>query len=99
MEMQERSAAMPDYVWKAMFVLAGFVLLGLVYDVLKGTGKKLLRGLLHALAGLAGLLTANTLGSLIGVGLGVNPVTGLVAAALGLPGVGLMFALRYLLFA
>lgn len=99
MEIRERSAAMPDYVLKAMFVLAGFVLLWLVYDLLKGTEKKLFRGFLHAMAGLAGLLTANTLGSLVGVGLGVNLVTCLVSAALGLPGVGLMFGLRYLVFA
>ena len=89
---------MPDYVLKAMFVVTGLVLLWQAAELLRRPGRKFFRFCLHALSGLAGLLTANTLGTLLGVGLGVNAVTCLVSALLGLPGVGLMYGLRYLVF-
>lgn len=89
---------MPDYVLKALFVLCGLMLLALAGELAERTLRRGLRAALHGLSGLAGLLTANTLGSLVGVGLGVNFVTCAVAALLGLPGVGLLFGLRYLVF-
>ena len=88
---------MPDYVLKAMFVVTGLLLLGQVGQLLRLPMKKFFRFCLHALSGLAGLLTANTLGSLLGLGLGVNAVTCLVSALLGLPGVGLLYGLRWLI--
>ncbi len=89
---------MPDPVLKAMFVVTGLLLLWQTAALLRQPMKKFSRFCLHALSGLTGLLTANTLGTLLGLGLGVNAVTCLVSALLGLPGVGLMYGLRYLIF-
>lgn len=88
---------MPDYVLKAMFVVTGVLLLTQAAELLRQPMKKFFRFCLHALSGFAGLLTANTLGSLLGLSLGVNAVTCLVAALLGLPGVGLLYGLRWLI--
>lgn len=90
---------MPDYVLKALFVLSGILLVSMAAELLRRPMGFWSRAGLHALSGLAGLLTANTLGALVGVGLGVNGITCLVSAVLGLPGVGLLYGLRYLIFA
>lgn len=88
---------MPDYILKALFVVTGLLLLRQAWGLLRGTGNPLGRAGLHAVMGLAGLLTANALGSAFGLGLGLNGLTLPVSAALGVPGVGLLWAVQYLL--
>lgn len=88
---------MPDYVLKALFVLTGLLLLGQLWALLRRTADPLGRTALHALAGLTGLLAANGVGSAFGLGLGLNSLTVPVSAALGVPGVGLLWAIQYLL--
>lgn len=89
---------MLDFIWKALFCFLGLYLLGQMGELLRRPMKGIFRFLLQGASGLAGLLTANTLGSLAGLGLGVNALTCLVSVLLGLPGVGLLYALRYLVF-
>ena len=88
---------MPDYVLQALFVVTGLLLLRQVWGLLRGTKNPLGRAGLHAVMGLAGLLTANGVGAAFGLGLGLNGLTVPVSAALGVPGVGLLWAVQYLL--
>ncbi len=90
---------MPDYIFKALFCFLGLFLLAQLGALLRRPMKGVFRFLLQGASGLAGLLTVNTLGSLAGLGLGVNLITCLVSGLLGLPGVGLLYGLRYLVFA
>ena len=85
---------MPDYVCRALFVLTGLMLLYLLTTILMRTKRTAVRALLHAVMGLASLLTANTVGGLFGAKLGLNALTLPVCAALGVPGTALLWALR-----
>ena len=85
---------MPDYVLRALFVLSGLMLLYLLTSLLRRTRRPAVRALLHAVMGLVSLLTANTVGALFGVKLGLNAMTLPVCAALGVPGTALLWALR-----
>ena len=60
---------------------------------LKWVGRLLVNGLLGGVL----LVIVNLLGSLIQIRVGINLVTALVAGFLGVPGVGLMLALQWLL--
>ena len=86
---------MSDPVMKALFVTLGFVLLYQLSTLLPCAARPLPRLLLHAAMGLCALLIANTVGGLFGLGLGLNALTLPVSAALGIPGVALLWALRY----
>ncbi len=85
----------PDYVLNALFVLVGLLLTRQLLFLLRRCRHPVPRFLLHAVMGLCLLLTANTLGGLFGLGLGLNAVTLPVSAGLGAPGVALLWALRY----
>jgi len=87
---------MPDFVMNALFVFTGLMLIYELMSLLPAAAPPL-RAVLHAVSGLCALLTANVLGSLFGLGLGLNALTLPVSAALGVPGVGLLWALRYFL--
>ena len=87
---------MPVYVLNALFWLAGLLLICQLYPLLPRV-RFLPRLLIHAVTGLAGLLMANVLGAQFGLGLGLNAITLPVGAGLGVPGVALLWALRYLL--
>ena len=87
----------PDYVIKTLFVGTGLLTLRLVWGLMRRTEDWLPRAGLHALMGLTALLTANCVGALFGVGVGLNRLTLPVSALLGVPGVGLLWAVRYLL--
>lgn len=54
----------------------------------------LLRLLLRCAAGLGAIWLFNLAGGLIGVQVGLNPLTGLAVGLLGLPGVGLLLLLQ-----
>lgn len=86
---------MPDYILKALFMVAGLGLLRTLAEILPYTRHPLGRFSIHGTAGLAALLMANTIGGLFGVGLGLNAVTLPVSAGMGVPGVALMWFLRY----
>lgn len=88
---------MPAYVWKALFVFVGAVLIWELARLLPAAGRPAPRALLQAVMGLVCLLTGNALGAPFGLGLGLNALTLPVSAGLGAPGVVLMWALRYLL--
>lgn len=87
---------MPDYFIKALFVFTGFLLLHRLATLLPHS-RPAGRYILHAVMGISGLLVLNTVGGLFGLNLGLNAVTLPVAAGLGLPGVGALWILRYLL--
>ncbi|MCD7769171.1 MAG: pro-sigmaK processing inhibitor BofA family protein [Oscillospiraceae bacterium] len=88
---------MPDYILNALFVTCGLMLLVRLAELIRRAARPLLRLGLHALAGLILLLIGNTVGSLFGLGLGLNGLTISVSAILGAPGVALLWALRYIL--
>ena len=88
---------MPVYVLKALFVTAGAWLIRSARDLAGETARPWARWALHALAGLAALLTGNALGELKGLGVGLNGLTAGVSALLGAPGVALLWAVKYLL--
>ncbi len=88
---------MPEYLLKALFVVTGLLLAWQLYGLLGAAKWWLPRGLAHGAMGLAVLLTANAVGQLVGLGVGLNGFTVPVSAALGVPGVGLLWAVKYLL--
>lgn len=88
---------LPDYVLNALFVITGLMLLKQLYALLTVAQRRGTRAVLHAVGGLAALFTANTLGSLAGVGIGLNELTLPVSAVLGVPGVALLWGVKYLL--
>lgn len=53
--------------------------------------------IVNAVIGGAMLLVVNLVGGLWGITIGINPITALVAGLLGIPGVILLLALRFLL--
>lgn len=88
---------MPEYFCKALFVVTGLGLILLAYDLVRRVKSWPGRACLHAMMGLAALFTANTLGELLGLGVGLNGLTLPVSAVLGVPGVGLLWAVKYFL--
>lgn len=92
----ERSLIVPDSFIKALFVFTGFLLIHRLTALLPHAHPAG-RYFLHAVMGLSGLLILNTIGGLFGLNLGLNAVTLPIAAGLGLPGVGALWILRYLL--
>ena len=84
---------MPVYVLKALFVTTGLALIRRCAALSAETEKRPLRALLQAAAGLAALFAAN----MAGLGVGLNGLTLPVAAVLGVPGVCLLWAVKYLL--
>ena len=87
----------PDYVLQALFVAVGLLVLALACGMMKKTKNWLPRAGLHGVMGLTALLCANCVGALFGLGVGLNRLTVPVSALLGVPGVGLIWAVRYLL--
>lgn len=53
--------------------------------------------IVNTVIGGAMLLIANLIGGIWGIYIGINPITALVAGLLGIPGVVLLIALRFLL--
>ena len=88
---------LPDYVLNALFVMTGLLLLNQIYALLPAARRRGTRAVLHGVGGMAALFTANTLGSLAGVGIGLNEFTLPVSAVLGVPGVALLWGIKYLL--
>lgn len=87
----------PDYVLQALFVGLGALVLWLAHGMMQKTEGWLPRAGLHAVMGLTALLCANCVGTLSGLEVGLNRLTLPVSALLGVPGVGLLWTVRYLL--
>lgn len=87
----------PDHILKALFVGVGLLILWLACRIMSRTDDWLPRAGLHAVMGLTALLAANCVGALFDLGVGLNRLTLHVSALLGVPGVGLLWAVRYLL--
>ena len=87
---------MPDYIARALFVVTGLLLQRQLIKLLPHLRHPAARFPAHAVMGLSALLTANTVGSLFGAGIGLNAVTLPVSAVLGIPGVLLMWIIRFL---
>ncbi len=88
---------MPDYMIKALFVFTGLLLIRELWTLAPAAGGPGRRAALHAVMGLCALLTSNAVGRLFGAGLGLNALTLPVSAGLGVPGVVVLWAIRYLL--
>ncbi len=86
---------MPEYVWKALTVLTGLVLVGVIVSVLQTLQNRLGRFVLHGIAGVTSLITANTVAAVFGGGVAVNAASLAASGLLGIPGVGLLYVLRY----
>ena len=84
-------------IFQGMFMTVGCGLLWRLGWLLRHTERRGVRAVLHGLMGLAALLMGNAAGSLFGLGLGLNGFTLPVSAVLGVPGVALMWAVRYLI--
>jgi inhibitor of the pro-sigma K processing machinery len=59
--------------------------------------KLIVRLVINGIIGAAALIVFNVFGSYIGVTIGVNPVTALIAGFLGIPGVLLMIFVKIFL--
>lgn len=74
-------------------VLCGIVILFKVF----GTPIRLaLKLALNTLLGFAELIVLNFLGSLVGIGIGINLANALITAILGIPGVIFLFLIKVL---
>lgn len=80
----------------AAWCLAGLLLCAALL-VLRRPAARLLRLVLRSSVGLAALALFSQVGQLIGVHLGVNLVNALVLGFLGLPGLGLLLMLQWVL--
>ena len=78
------------------FVIAGIVIFLSVTIFLRPIGC-LLRLLVNAIGGFVMLFALNYLGQFIGISLGLNWFNALIVGILGLPGVGLLLILQWLL--
>ncbi len=84
-------------VLKALLVTLGLALLYQLSVLLPCAKTHLSRFVVHAVMGLCSLLIANAVGSLFGLGLGLNAFTVPVSVGLGLPGTALLWVIRYIL--
>ena len=88
---------LPEDVCKALCVGVGVVFIWQAGSLAARVKSKKARAVLHAAAGLTALFAGDLMGSLWGVGVGRGALTMGVSAVLGVPGVGLLWAVKYLL--
>lgn len=82
--------------WRTIIAYAfGILLLYVTVRLLAGPMRFTARLAFHTLVGAVLLLTFNLVGGYFGQTLPLNPVTTLVAGVLGVPGVALLVALRF----
>jgi len=75
----------------------GIILLYLAGWVLLVPLKYLLRLIFNGILGGISLILINIFGGLIGIHIGVNPITALISGMLGIPGISLLLILQYYL--
>ncbi len=88
---------MPVEVSTIIAVVIGIVLFVLLLKLLRKPLKWVWKLLLNAVSGYIGLFFLNLLGGLVGLSLDLNLVNAIVVGILGLPGVGLLLVIKYLL--
>jgi inhibitor of the pro-sigma K processing machinery len=82
----------------AVGIVAGvLLLLLLVLKIFTAPIKILFKLILNTILGFFALILINVFGAMIGVTIGVNLVNALVIGCLGVPGVGLLLLLRWLM--
>ena len=86
---------MEAFVWTCLIGLGALLCWGLV-RLLKTPIRLALKLLLHALAGFVGLGLFNLIGGPAGLSLGLNWINALVTGVLGLPGLGLLVLIKYI---
>lgn len=86
-----------EHIFKGLFMTVGCGLIWRLVWLLRHAQRGGVRAVLHGILGLAALLMGNTMGALAGMGMGLNWFTVPVSAVLGVPGVALMWCVRYLL--
>ncbi len=79
-------------------IVAGILLLMmLVLKIFTAPIRMLFKLILNTILGFFALIMINFFGSMIGVTIGVNFVNALIVGCLGVPGVGLLLLLRWLM--
>lgn len=82
----------------AVGIAAGVILmLLLVMRIFTSPVKLIFKLLLNTILGFLALIAINFLGAAIGLTIGVNLINALVIGCLGVPGVGLLLLLRWLM--
>ncbi len=87
---------LPDWNVIAAVIFGLFVLYFISRLFLKPL-KVVFYGLLHLVAGGAVIFLYNLLGPLWGVTIGFNVISALIVGLMGLPGLGMLIALQYVL--
>lgn len=80
-------------------VLAVFFAIGVIYIVgslLVLPIKIVMRLIVNGIIGAIVLFLLNVFGSFFNIGIAINPVTALIAGFLGVPGIILLYILRYI---
>ena len=79
-------------------IIAGvLILLVLVLRIFTAPIRILFKLLLNTILGFFALIVVNYFGAMIGVTIGINLVNALVIGCLGVPGLGLLLLLRWLM--
>lgn len=84
-----------SYLPIIIIIAAAFLLLHLLFKILKAPMKLAFKLLLHALFGFVFLGIFNFVGAWVDLSLGVNWVNAAVAGVLGVPGVVLLLLIKY----
>lgn len=81
-------------------ILAIFLAIGAVYIIgvlLVLPIKIIIKLVINGIIGAAALFIINIFGGLVGITVGINPITALIAGFLGIPGIILLLFLQYIL--
>lgn len=80
-----------------LMVAAGFLLLSLMFKLLKAPLKLIFKFLLSAVLGYVALFILNFFGAWVGLSLGLNWINAVVVGVFGVPGVILLLLLQFFL--
>jgi len=80
-----------------LLVAVGFLLISLLFKLLKAPLKFIFKFLLHALLGYVALFVINFFGAWIGISLGLNWINAAIVGVFGIPGVILLLLLQFFL--
>ena len=86
-----------DILILAIMALFAIGLLIGVFKLFRKPIKTILKLLIHIVSGFILLFVFNYLGGFIGLSLGINWVTAVIAGVLGVPGVILLLVIKYIL--
>ena len=80
-----------------LIALAAFFAAVVSAKLLSAPLRIAVKALLNTLLGFAALLVVNATSSVTGLTLGINPINAAVVGILGIPGLGLLFLLQWVL--